>query len=170
MNNSKTEAPRAMLRTMVRGTYDIQELRIQMGNRIVGNFKVKLGIEPGTKEKDLPDAEKKKMLDLLRAEHQRITDGIITLDTAGDGVISTQAEMNLVGHYITLLRQEQSLFKDMGMVVSQMPIWQEFLVDIRGVGPAMAGVIISELDPTDWGAAGKKATRSPSVTPTKMGT
>lgn len=31
------------LRTLVRGAYDIQKLRIQSGNRIVGNFKAKLG-------------------------------------------------------------------------------------------------------------------------------
>jgi hypothetical protein len=34
------------IKTMVRGAYDIQQLRIQMGNRIVMNFKAKLGQEP----------------------------------------------------------------------------------------------------------------------------
>ena len=33
------------LRTLVRGIYDIQKLRIQMGNRLVSNFKVKLGTD-----------------------------------------------------------------------------------------------------------------------------
>lgn len=32
------------LKTIVRGAYDIQKNRIQTGNRIVGNFKAKLGL------------------------------------------------------------------------------------------------------------------------------
>jgi len=147
MSKPKIDLPQPLLRTIVRGTYDIQGLRIMMGNRIVGNFKVKLGIEPGTKEKDLSDTEKKKMLDVLRKEHERITDGIIELGAEGEGIISTEAELNLVGHYITLLKQEKALFDDMERVVNQFPLWQEFLKDIRGVGRAIAGVILSEMDP-----------------------
>ena len=33
------------LRTYVRGTYDIQKLRVAIGNRITGNFKAKLGFK-----------------------------------------------------------------------------------------------------------------------------
>ncbi len=147
MNKPKTEVSQPLLRTIVRGTYDFQGLRIMMGNRIVGNFKVKLGIKPGTKEKDLSDAKKKRMLDVLRHEYERITDGVITLNTEGDGIISTEAEMKLVGSYIALLRHEQSLFNDMEQAVNQFPLWKEFLVDIKGIGRAIAGVILSELDP-----------------------
>ena len=38
------------LKSFVRGAYDIQALRIQMGGRIVANFKSKLGMEPSVKE------------------------------------------------------------------------------------------------------------------------
>jgi len=41
------------LKTMVRGVYDMQKMRIQMGNRIVGNFKAKLGQAPSEKEDEL---------------------------------------------------------------------------------------------------------------------
>ena len=41
------------LRTLVRGIYNIQKLRIQMGNRLVGNFKVKLGQAPSEPESTL---------------------------------------------------------------------------------------------------------------------
>ena len=47
-----------IIRVLVRGAYDIQKLRIQMGNRIVGNYKARLGIPPGTKEKDKLEADK----------------------------------------------------------------------------------------------------------------
>ena len=118
-----------------------------MGNRLVGNFQVKLGIEPGTKEKDLPDAKKRKMLDVLRQEYQRITDGIIVLDAKGEGIISTQAEMSLVRHYVALLHEENVLFDDMEQAVLKFPLWEHFLKGVKGVGRAMAGVILSEFDP-----------------------
>ena len=38
------------LKTIVRGAYDIQKNRIQTGNRLVGNFKAKLGQAPSEKE------------------------------------------------------------------------------------------------------------------------
>ena len=38
------------LKILVRGAYDIQKLRIQMGNRLVGNFKAKLGQAPSEPE------------------------------------------------------------------------------------------------------------------------
>ncbi len=135
-----------LLRSMVRGTYDIQELRIQMGNRLVGNFKVKLGIDPGTKEKDLSDKKKQSLLGKLRKEYTRITDGIVKLDPEGDGIISTASELTLIGHYIALLKQEKEQFLTLGKELKQFPIWMNYLKDVKGVGPAMGAVMISEFD------------------------
>ena len=50
------------IRVMVRGAYDLQKLRIQIGNRIVGNFKAKLGQAPGESEDESLDAEGKKIM------------------------------------------------------------------------------------------------------------
>jgi hypothetical protein len=36
-----------LLRTMTRSAYDLQKLRIEMGNRLCAAFKSKLGAEPG---------------------------------------------------------------------------------------------------------------------------
>ena len=63
------------LKSIVRGAYDIQALRIQMGGRIVANFKAKLGMEPSVKE-DAADQDAKKVLDYLKAEYKLITDGM----------------------------------------------------------------------------------------------
>jgi len=60
------------LKTMVRGGYDLQKLRIQMGNRIVQNFKSKLGQEPSEKEDKL-DLEGKQILANLRLSYKKIT-------------------------------------------------------------------------------------------------
>ncbi len=61
------------IRTLVRGAYDVQKLRIQMGNRIVGNFKAKLGQEPGMSEEEL-EKQEKRILDELRVRYRKITD------------------------------------------------------------------------------------------------
>ena len=135
-----------LLRAMVRGTYDIQEIRIQMGNRLVGNFKVKLGITPGMKEEDLTDKKKQSILSVLRREYKRITDGVIELNPDGDGIISTKSEMILVGHYVDLASQEERQFRGLNKILVDFPIWNEYLQDVRGIGPAIAGILISEID------------------------
>ena len=52
MDNPQYEERQAV-RTVVRGTYDIQNLRIQTGNRIVANFKARLGQAPSEKEETM---------------------------------------------------------------------------------------------------------------------
>ena len=94
-----------ILKTMVRGAYDIQKLRIQMGNRITGNFKAKLGQVPGDAEDEL-DAEGKKILANIRASYRKITDGVKTFPRQAsfksDGVIDSYTELCLVAQYIDL--------------------------------------------------------------------
>lgn len=63
------------LKTMVRGAYDIQKLRIQMGNRIVMNFKAKLGQESSAPEEEM-DEDGKHILKDLRIRYRKITDGV----------------------------------------------------------------------------------------------
>ncbi len=137
------------LRVIVRGAYDIQKLRIQMGNRIVGNFKAKLGQEPGEKE-DKIDAEGKQILKELRQYYKKITDGVKTFPRQaafkGDEVISTYTELCLIAQYDSLESSEASHFRRLGNILRDSPIFTEFLDGVKGVGPAMAGVIVSEID------------------------
>lgn len=137
------------LRTIVRGAYDIQKLRIQMGNRIVGNFKAKLGQEPGEKEETV-DAEGKAILTDLRSRFRKLTDGVATFPRAasftGDEVISTYTELCLIAQYLDLEKHEDQHFRRLGTILNGYPIYAEFLKGVKGVGPAMAGVIISEID------------------------
>lgn len=137
------------LRVLVRGMYDTQKLRIQMGNRIVANFKAKLGQKPSTKEDDM-DAEAKALLADLRARFKKITDGVKTFPTqkgfTGDEVISSYTELCLLAQYVSLETGEAQHFRRLGNILEEYPIWTEFLKGVRGIGPAMAGVIISEFD------------------------
>lgn len=137
------------LKTIVRGAYDIQKLRIQMGNRIVGNFKAKLGQEAGEKEESL-DEDAKDILRNLRVEFKKITDGVKAFPKQktfeGTEVISSFTELCLVAQYVGLEKHEDEHFKRLGQILREYPIFSEFLDDVSGVGPAMAGVIVSEID------------------------
>ncbi len=146
MDTKTPDSTRFLIRTMVRGAYDLQKLRIQMGNRLVSNFKVKLGIEPGAKEDELTDTAKQKLLTTLHREYDRITDGVALLDIEGDGIISTEAELTLVGQYVSLLREEQSQFKGLKGIIEPLPLWTNFLKDVKGIGHQLAGVLYSEID------------------------
>jgi hypothetical protein len=129
------------LKTIVRGAYDIQKNRIQTGNRLVGNFKAKLGQAPSEKE-DTIDNDGQKILADLRRSHKLLTDGV------ADEVISDYTELCLVDNYLELETQEKNHFKRLGNILKGYPVYSEFLEGVRGVGPAMAGVILSEIDIT----------------------
>ena len=137
------------LRTMVRGAYDIQKLRIQMGNRIVGNFKAKLGQAPSQPEEEL-DKEGKKILADLRIHFKKITDGVKVFPRQktfkGDEVISSYTELCLLAQYVDLEKQEDTHFARLGGILNDYPIYTTFLEKVKGIGPAMAGVIVSEID------------------------
>jgi len=137
------------LRTIVRGAYDVQKLRIQMGNRIVGNFKAKLGQEPGKPEEEM-DPDSKAILKRLRERFYKITDGVKTFPRQatfkGDEVISSYTELCLLAQYVDLEKHEAQHFRRLGNILKEYPIWNGFLESVKGIGPAMGGVIISEID------------------------
>ena len=137
------------LKTLVRGAYDIQKLRIQMGNRIVGNFKSKLGQEPSKKEEEM-DAQGKMLLNQIRLHYKKLTDGVKSFprraNFKGEGVIDDYTELCLVRSYIGLEKEEELHFKSLGNVLKDYSIYNNFLLDVKGVGPAMAGILISEID------------------------
>lgn len=139
------------LKTIVRGAYDIQKNRIQTGNRLVGNFKAKLGQAPSEKE-DTIDKEGQTVLLELRKSHKLLTEGVAAFPRQatfkGDEVISNYTELCLVDNYLELEQQEKNHFKRLGNILKDYPIYTQFLDGVKGIGPAMAGVIISEIDIT----------------------
>ena len=58
------------VRIMTRSAYDAQKLRMMVGNRLVANFKARLGLDLTKAEADQAEEEKEamKMLNQLRAE------------------------------------------------------------------------------------------------------
>ena len=137
------------LKSIVRGAYDIQALRIQMGGRIVANFKSKLGMKPSEKE-EMAEQDAKKVLDYLKAEYTLITDGMAsfpkTFSKNGNSLISTMTELVLIDQYFTLEKDEKKHFKQLEKVLIEYKIYTYFLKGVKGIGAAMAGVIMSEID------------------------
>tara|TARA_B100000676_G_scaffold245923_1_gene248546 strand:+ start:1413 stop:2285 length:873 start_codon:yes stop_codon:yes gene_type:complete len=137
------------VRNTVRGIYDIQKLRIQCGNRVVANFKAKLGQQPSATEDQMPD-ESIDLLVHLRRSHKLITEAIAASPRLrkfpGDELISDQAEYSLITQYVDLYDQESKQFKMLERFLRNVPLWTNFLKDVTGCGPAMAGVILSEID------------------------
>lgn len=168
----------ADLRAMVFGAYDLQMLRMQSGLRLCANFRAKLSerqlaaaeasdadaedaVEEGddsvaaraAAEKKAAEKEAKKITDLLRDSHKRLTDGVArnrTLPTkagfVGDELISTFSELVLVDYYIGLEKQEEKAFRQLVNLLDDIPIYRDYLSKVVGVGPAMAGVIIAKFD------------------------
>lgn len=141
---------RQNIRSITRGLYDIQKLRIQIGNRIVANFKAKeLGQKAGMPEDELAEHEKN-ILRTLRQRFKKITDGVKTFPTKTkfkpDELISTYAELCLIRSYISLEMEESTMVRQLSQALKDFPIFTEFLQGVKGCGPLMSGVIISEID------------------------
>lgn len=135
------------IRSLVRGAYDIQDLRVRTGNRLMANFRSKLGIEPD----EQADDENEELLDQLERDYEQITDGVASITARRsfdyEGIISSYVELRMVDHFVKLKNQETRVFRDIERALSDIDIWTEFLEDVTGVGPAMAGCIVSEFDP-----------------------
>lgn len=151
MNDRVGKVSRRYLKSVVRGAYDIQDLRIRTGGRIVANFKAKLGQEP-SKGEDVMDAEGKKILQNIRARFKSITEGIAAFpkraDFKGDELISEFTELCLVAQFEDLTKSEAQHFKRLESVLQDVPIYTEYLSGIRGIAAAMGGVIASGFDIT----------------------
>ncbi len=141
------------IRNLIRGFYDVQKLRISTGNRLVANFYAKLGRKPEQKLDEI-DAEGKRILEELVKEAKLLTTAIAekrskpgTVIKKHDGIIDDEIEYELVIDYLVLLETEERYTKTIKKAIKQFPIWECFLSKVKGCGPLMAAVIISELDP-----------------------
>ncbi len=146
------------LKSAVKGAYDLQMLRMQAGLRLCANFRSKLGL--GEKKKDDADpyeAEEDEeviaILDRVKASFRRLTDGIAKHRTIpskeefkGDELISEYAEIVLVKQYLELEKQERGAFAALPVLLEDYPIYSDYLADLTGIGPAMAGVLMTGFD------------------------
>lgn len=136
-----------IIRSAIRSMYDMQKLRIQNGNRITAAFRYKLGLESSQAEEENEEASN--LLNELRAEFKRITDGVkrITKNIKCDSqLITTRGELALIESYERQLEAELIHEKAILDELSREPIYANYLAGIRGCGTLMSGVILSEID------------------------
>ena len=143
------------MRSLTSIIYYAQKIIIMAGNRIVANIRVRMGQAPG-KPTDEMDEEGKKLLEAVALEYRRITDGLVQptrrvliakITELESGVITDQFEFALAAYYVTLLEREHDLEGSIKEMVEQFPLWEQFLSKVKGCGPLMSAVILSELDP-----------------------
>jgi hypothetical protein len=155
-----TEDHTRLVKIATRGAYDLQALRIQCGLRLYANFRAKLKkdaleqpTDGETPEGELSDVAES-IITKLRDSYRLLTEGVArnrSLPAAkgfeGDEVISSYTELCLVDNYFKLEQQEKTQFARLEASLEPIPIYAEWLVNQKGVGPTMAGIIVSLLDP-----------------------
>lgn len=154
------EDDKIVLRTSVDAAYDLQQTRIQSGNRLAASFRRKAGEEPAKvegSEDSSPrevkeDEDDTKMLDVLKASYNVIrgADRKKIPDKRTfkpHGPITTYPELVMVDHWMALRTMENQAFRRLEAALEPFPIFQKYLSTVSGVGPAMAAVIIAYMDP-----------------------
>lgn len=149
------------IRVLVSNVYDMQKLRIAAGNRLVQSFYLNLGVEPSTSP-DNADKEEKKMIDKLKSDYKRISDGVADgnvsikkaikqLSESTDEkeklqVVRNEMDYKLIDSYMLLLDSEEQSIKVLEKYVQAHPLWDAFFKDIKGAGTLMAAMCIAYLD------------------------
>lgn len=139
---------------LVRGAYDLQKLRIQTGLRLVANIRAKLGLSNANKDDTEDYTKAQKFISEIKRDYARLSAAVADrysfdgLPFTNAAIISNSVEFVLVNHYIELEQREEELFMSLEKELKQIPVYYRYLKDVRGIGPAMAGVIISEIDIT----------------------
>jgi hypothetical protein len=146
------------LKRLISSGYDLQKLRIQMGNRIAINMLLKMGLINETPKYKVESSEeietkskkKDKILKVILTDYKRLTDGLANMAQMktfeGIGVISSWVEYVLISQYVSILKNEESYFKQLDSIITTFPVWNLFLKDVSGVGPMMTGVLLSTID------------------------
>ncbi len=145
-----------LIRCSIRTLQDMQKIRIQNGNRLVASFRNKIGLDTNTintKNDDglviEEDHEAENFLNELRNEYKRITDGIVKVTRKikiDSPLISNYGELILISAYEKQLEAEIDIEKTIKEELKNIPLWNEWLLNVRGIGPIIAGTIISEID------------------------
>lgn len=141
-------------KSLIRSLYDVQKVRIETGNRIVAEIKARMGQRPGKKEETIKDPDAKQYLKIATSEYKRIADAFVLNKTANYfkveyaeyQIISDPTMLLFTELYVKYLDNEARQEKVVAKIVAQHPMWDAFLKDVKGCGPLMSAVILSEFD------------------------
>jgi len=141
-----------LIRKMTRSAYDIQALRIATGLRVVMQFKERFN-ESFSENEDSEELEKKKekILKGILTSYERVTDGVVfharKKQFTFDNILKNENELWFVENYLSVLDSEKESFKRLSKALLHESFYVSYLQKVKGIGPAMAGVILSEFDP-----------------------
>jgi hypothetical protein len=147
-----TEDEVEQLRAFYRGVEDLTDIRIQSGQRILSCFKHKLGVSPGEDEEKIANK-----LKAIEDNYNLLTDGVVKLTQASFAkairakatsvvYIDSFSEALMVSTYLNIKAEEELAVKRLSKLLESIPIWNEYLVHIKGCGPKMGAAIISGLN------------------------
>jgi hypothetical protein len=162
MENQNTKI--ATLRRFVDGFNDQQHLRIIAGNRLVAQFRERLGVLYDGKPAEEGEEEKRenaeKAIKLLKDQYHRYTDGVVKSLQDGEvgklkrkivleegGVFSDVSELYLVDSYMSMVRLEEQLKRRLEKLMDGIPVYDQFLSQIKGVGPISSAYMLAYLNP-----------------------
>ena len=158
------------IRTLVKGMYDIQKLRVATGNRIVASLRpaevdaIKRRLDDSEHNEDgsadAVQAEMDKVLKKIAEEYTLITNYLVDqykskaslqkcIDAFGAELayVRSRADYEIVESYTYLLNAEKGFASSIKREVEAHPMWEKFFKNIGGCGPLMAAVCIAYLDP-----------------------
>lgn len=145
------------IRCLVSNLYDLQKIRIAVGNRVVQSFYIQMGIEPGSK-KESGDEESLAMIQKLKKEYDKVTDLMVEnkfsikkqLSKLPSNVtlnyIKNELDYKMIEQYVNILNNEEDIVKILKKYVHMHPMWDRFFKDVKGCGEVMAANCIAYLD------------------------
>lgn len=155
-------ADQEQIRCLVSNIYDLQELRIAEGNRLVSNMYRRLGIaKKEDMDSDTESKETKKFIDILTADYKRIADAVAENNKTVASQINAfnsnkkdslkaiyhETDYKLVESYVLLVKSEEEQTKVLDKYVKTHPMWSAFFEKIRGCGTLMSAVCLAYLNP-----------------------
>lgn len=148
MKSAEQKISEQKIRTLVTSSYDIQALRISVGNCIVASFNAQLGIHQNdmnkdAKDKDEEDKEATKTLSVISKEYDKITEAYVAnqqtirayfkKNDPSLTYIKSEQDYKLVERWKELLHTEQQINKLIKTEVHEHPMWDAFFSDVIGV-------------------------------------
>jgi len=125
------------VKEIVRSIYDVQDLRIQMGGRIVAHHQQRL--PEGT--------EAKEIYDRLKRENELLANRLIEEIPTDERLLQNRMEQHLAKSYLEILSTEKALFRELErFLMLECPIYSQWMKSIRGCGAATAGMILANID------------------------
>ncbi len=138
---------REKIEPLVKSLHCTQRVRISIGHRLVANFKARVA---DVKNVDIEVLKRPEIIKEIRESYGSISIGVAeTLKNRkfpGDHIITSETEYEFTKMYFELEKLEKSITKELKVWVEEHPLWDAWLAKVPGVGPAMAGVLLSEID------------------------